>query len=82
MESAAGPSSDVEHIVEGSGADGCSDMLNQGCWRHSVTVRRSLQNKNRILEERNLFDIFKNEEYIKKNIFFNAIRFDFCQIFT
>lgn len=73
MESAAGLSSDVEHIVEGRGTDDCSNMLNQGCWRHSVTVRRSLQN-NRVLEKRKVFDRcrrFKNKEYIET-------RFDFC----
>lgn len=59
VESAAGLSSDVEHMVEDSGADGCSNMLNQGCWRHSVTVRRSLRNKNRLKYlKRGMFSIF------------------------
>lgn len=49
-ESAAGLSSDVGHAADVKGADGCSNMLNQGCWRHSFTVRRSLRtNKSSLL---------------------------------
>jgi len=49
-ESAVGLSSDVGHAADARGADGCSNILNQGCWRHSVAVRRSLRtDKNRLL---------------------------------
>jgi len=51
-ESAAGLSSDVGHAADARGADGCSNILNQGCWRHSVAVRRSLRtDRNRLLED-------------------------------
>lgn len=76
-DSAAGLSSDVEHVVEGSGADGCSNMLNQGCWRHSVTVRRSLRtDKNRLLEERSVSNNSKNEKNVYKMHFLNATGLD------
>lgn len=45
-------SDEVKHVDNGNGTDGCSNMLNQGCWRHSVTVRRLLRTDKSCLLEK------------------------------